>query len=116
AVLKFSPAGELLLRIGQRGKAGDDDDTQFLNRPTTRYHDPETREVFVTDGYGNHRVISFNADSGAFIRMWGAYGKKPSMLEPEAPKAAYGRPPTSQQPDYGSPVHKVARGPDGKLY
>lgn len=117
AVLKFSPAGELLLRIGKRGKAGDDDDTKFLDRPTSCYHDTTTREVFVTDGYGNHRVIAFNADTGAFTRMWGAYGKKkPSMLEPEAPKPAYGRPPTSQQPDFANPVHKVIISPGGKIY
>ena len=101
AVLKFSPAGELLLRIGQRGKAGNDDDTQFLDRPTSSYHNTATREVFVTDGYGNHRVISFNADTGAFIRMWGAYGKKPSDLDENS---------------FANPVHKVTAGPDGHIY
>jgi DNA-binding beta-propeller fold protein YncE len=101
AVLKFSPAGELLLRIGQRGKAGNDDDTQFLDRPTSSYHNTATREVFVTDGYGNHRVISFNADTGEFIRMWGAYGKKPSDLDENS---------------FANPVHKVKAGPDGHIY
>src|SRR5262249_37864675 len=28
-------------------------------------------------GYGNHRVIIFDADTGAFKRMWGAFGKPP---------------------------------------
>lgn len=102
AVLKFSPSGELLLRIGQRGKAGNDDDTEFLDRPTSCWHDTLTREVFVTDGYGNHRVIAFNADTGAFTRMWGAYGKAPSSLTPKE--------------GFGNPVHKVIAGPDGRLY
>src|SRR5581483_9156868 len=66
AVLKFSPKGELLLRIGQRGRLGNDDDTKFLGRPTSCYHNTKTREVFVSDGYDNHRVIAFNADTGAF--------------------------------------------------
>ena len=116
AVLKFSPAGELLLRIGQRGKAGGDADTHFLDRPTSCFHDVKTREVFVTDGYGNHRVIAFNADTGAFTRMWGAYGKNPSELAPPIPKPAYGQKQVSQQPDFANPVHKVTLGPNGKMY
>jgi DNA-binding beta-propeller fold protein YncE len=31
----------------------------------------------VADGYGNHRVIVFDADTGAFKRMWGAFANKP---------------------------------------
>jgi len=102
AVLKFSPSGELLLRLGQRCKPGNDDDTKLLNRATSCYHDTKTREVFISDGYGNHRIVAFNADTGAFTRMWGAYGKKPSSL------------PTEE--GFANPVHKVALGPTGKLY
>jgi hypothetical protein len=103
AVLKFSPAGELLLRVGQRGRPGDDDDTRFLGDGVTAcFHDTTTREVFVADGYSNHRVIAFNSDNGEFTRMWGAYGEKPSTVAPER--------------QYGGPVHKVARGPNGLVY
>ena len=102
AVLKFSPAGELLLRLGQRGKPGDDDSRTHLGRPTSAYHNTLTREVFISDGYANHRVISFDSDSGEFIRMWGAYGKRPSALDPAE--------------GFGNPVHKVASGPDGRIY
>jgi DNA-binding beta-propeller fold protein YncE len=104
AVLKFSPDGKLLLRIGQRGKTGNDDDTEFMDRPTTCYHDVKNREVFVSDGYGNHRVIAFNSDTGKFTRMWGAFGRKPSTMTPEgdgyAPFA----------------VHRVTCGPNGRIY
>jgi hypothetical protein len=102
-VLKFSPSGELLRRFGQRGRPGGDDDTQFLGDGVTScFHDVATREVFFSDGYSNHRVIAFNSDTGAFTRMWGAYGEKPSVGAPER--------------QYGSPVHKVARGPNGLVY
>ena len=37
----------------------------------------KTNEVFVADGYGNHRTIVFDADTGLFKRMWGAFGNKP---------------------------------------
>ena len=102
AVLKFSPSGDLLLRLGQRGRPGDDADTTLLGGPTSCYHDTRNREVFISDGYGNHRVIAFNSDTGEFTRMWGAYGKPPAELSPDE--------------GYGNPVHKVVRGPNGRLY
>ena len=102
AVLKFSRDGALLLRIGERGVPGDDASRTHLNRPTTAYHDVAAREVFVSDGYGNHRVIAFDSDTGEFTRMWGAYGKDPATLS-----AAEG---------FGNPVHRVACGPDGLIY
>jgi hypothetical protein len=103
AVLRFSPRGELVMRLGQRERIGGEDDTTlFGSGPTSCWHDVENREVFISDGYSNHRVIAFNSDTGAFTRMWGAYGKAPSAV------------PSEEQ--YGNPVHKVARGPDGLLY
>lgn len=102
AVLKFSRHGELLLRIGQRGVPGDDSSRTLLNRPTTAWHDVEAREVFISDGYGNHRVVAFDSDTGEFTRMWGAYGKDPTTL--------------SADEGFGNPVHKVAIGPDGMIY
>jgi hypothetical protein len=41
---------------------------------------PRTNEVFVADGYGNRRVIVFDAGTGAYKRHWGAYGNKPDGL------------------------------------
>lgn len=102
AVLKFSQAGELLLRIGERGKTGDDSDTRYLDRPTACHHDVANREVFIADGYGNNRVIAFNSDTGEFTRLWGAYDGPPRPVEyPDGLQAV---------------VHKVARGPNGNLY
>ena len=34
--------------------------------------DPKTNEVYVADGYGNKRVIVFDADTGKYKRHWGA--------------------------------------------
>ena len=102
AVLKYSPKGKLLARFGQRGRSGDDRDTRFLGCPTSCHLDVASREVFFSDGYTNHRVIAFNADTGEFTRMWGAYGKMPWELSPEE--------------GFGTPVHKVAVGPDGHMY
>lgn len=102
AVLRFARDGRLSLRIGERGVPGDDASRTHLNRPTTCYHDVEAREVFVSDGYGNHRIVAFNSDTGAFTRMWGAYGRDPVTQPAEEA--------------FGNPVHKVACAPDGLLY
>lgn len=102
AVLKFDPSGKLLLQIGQRGRPGNDDSRTHLGRPTSAYHNTKSREVFISDGYANHRVVAFNSDTGEFTRMWGAHGKQPASLG-----AAEG---------FGNPVHKVAAGPDGRIY
>ena len=40
-------------------------------------------EVYVADGYGNRRVIVYDADKGTFKRMWGAYGKPPVDPQPD---------------------------------
>jgi hypothetical protein len=100
--LKFSPSGELLLRLGRRGGRGDDADTVQLGGPTSCWHDTANREVFISDGYSNHRVIAFNSDTGEFTRMWGAYGRPPASL--------------SREEGFGNPVHKVIRGPNGLIY
>jgi DNA-binding beta-propeller fold protein YncE len=102
AILKFSPDGAFIRQYGQKGLAGDDDNTELVNSPPSVYHDVKNHELFVADGYGNHRVIAFNSDTGKFTRMWGAYGRKPSALSPGE--------------GYKNPVHKIARAPDGLMY
>jgi DNA-binding beta-propeller fold protein YncE len=99
---RFSPSGELLLRIGKFGVPGNDESTDLLGAPTAVYVDPISREAFFSDGYTNHRIVSFNVDTGEFIRSWGAYGK--------APSANQGR------DSFAPPVHQISRGPDGYLY
>ena len=38
--------------------------------------------MFISDGYGNRRVVVQDADTGKFKRMWGAYGKMPDDSYP----------------------------------
>jgi hypothetical protein len=39
--------------------------------------DSATHELYVADGYVSHRVIVFDATTGAYERHRGAYGKPP---------------------------------------
>ena len=91
-MLKFSPDGKFLLQIGSRGPSKGSLDTTRLSGAANVAVDPKTNEVYVADGYGNHRVIVFDADTGKFKRMWGAYGKPPTdenigRYDPAAPPA-----------------------------
>ena len=69
-VFKFDRTGKLLLALGT-GKPGSEND-QF-NKPTDIAFGPDG-EFYVTDGYGNNRVMKFSAQ-GALIKSWGSAGK-----------------------------------------
>ena len=77
-VLKFSKDGKFLLQIGKNGASKGNKDTANLSRPAEVEVDIAANEVYVADGYGNRRVIVYDADKGTFKRMWGAYGKPPT--------------------------------------
>ena len=53
-------------------------DTTILGRPAGIDVDEKAHEIYFADGYLNRRVIVFDSETGAFKRMWGAYGKAPS--------------------------------------
>jgi len=109
-VLKFSPKGEFLLQIGGRGPSKGNSDTTQLSGASNVVVDPETNEVYIADGYGNRRVIVFDADTGEFKRMWGAYGKPPKDDE-RAPLDPNGPP-----PEEFNLVHCVRISNDGLVY
>src|SRR5262249_8541096 len=75
-VLKFAKDGKFLLQIGTPGKMEGPDSHTTLNRPAAVAVDSAANEVYVADS-GNHRIVVFDADSGAYKRHWGAYGEKP---------------------------------------
>jgi streptogramin lyase len=109
-ILKFSKDGKFLLQIGKEGVAVDSNSTEHLSRPAGIAVYPKTNEVFVADGYGNRRVIVFDADTGAYKRLWGAYGRKPDD------KAPNGRQSTGQASQQFNTPHGVAIANDGVVY
>jgi len=76
-ILKFTRKGKFLLQIGHPGQNRGSNDTENLGSPAQMVVDEAANEVYVADGYVNHRVIVFNATTGAYKRHWGAYGKRP---------------------------------------
>lgn len=110
-VLKFTQDGKFLLQIGKPGESKGSNDIENLRLPAKTFVDPKTNELYVADGYGNHRVIVFDADTGAYKRHWGAYGNKPEDVNAGAynPQAQ----PASQ---FRNPVHCAQLSDDGLLY
>lgn len=72
-VMKFDPAGRHLLTLGVDGEPGCDD-THF-DQPTHVAVAP-TGEVFITDGYGNSRIVKKSA-AGEHLLAWGRRGTAP---------------------------------------
>ncbi len=89
-VVKFSRDGKFLMQIGHAGPSKGSLDQTQLGGAADIAVDATTNEAFIADGYGNHRVIVFDADTGKFKRLWGAYGKPPTddkvgPYDPSAP-------------------------------
>ena len=110
-VLKFTQDGKFLMQIGRPGQSKGSNDLENLKGPAKMFIDKTANELYVADGYGNHRVIVFDADTGKYKRHWGAYGHKPddTSLGPYNPDA-----PPAQQ--FRNPVHCTELANDGLLY
>ena len=76
-LLKFTRQGKFLMQIGRKGRSGGSNDVENLGGAANVTVDRAANEVYVADGYVNHRVIVFDATTGAYKRHWGAYGKRP---------------------------------------
>lgn len=114
-VLKLTTTGELVLQIGRANQSAGNADTENFHRAAAMQVYTPTNEVFVADGYGNHRVIVLDADTGAYKRMWGAFGNTPEdehrcgpqFFAPDAP---------AWDDDQFSIVHGIAVSDDGFVY
>jgi hypothetical protein len=109
-ILKFTKTGKFLLQIGKHATSGGSNDTANLNRPAGIDVLASTNEVFVADGYANRRIIVFDADTGAYKRHWGAYGKKPDDSVPRT--RVYDGP----GPEQFNTVHGIRISNDGLVY
>jgi sugar lactone lactonase YvrE len=72
-VMRLTPEGKLLKTLGTANEAGDDE--RHFDKPTDMAIRPDGH-VFVSDGYGNSRVVHFDAE-GNFVKAWGRRGTGP---------------------------------------
>lgn len=84
-ILKFTKDGKFLKQIGHKGQSKGNTDKENVKGAADVTYYAKTNEIFVADGYNNRRIIVFDADSGAYKRMWGAFGNVPT--DPPLPPA-----------------------------
>lgn len=82
-VLKLSADGSVLMVLGKVGWAGEFMPPRYavplFDQPTDVAFGPG-EEIFVSDGYGNSRVMKFDKD-GRFIKSWGKKGTAPGEFD-----------------------------------
>jgi DNA-binding beta-propeller fold protein YncE len=110
-ILKFTQDGKFLMQIGKPGASKGSNDPDNLKGPAKMWVDPKTNELYVADGYGNKRVIVFDADTGSYKRHWGAYGSKPEDADP----GPY-NPDAPHDQQFRTPVHCAVLSDDNLLY
>lgn len=86
-VIKFNPEGRVVMVLGRKPEMNDgfvvggpplEPLPYVFNRPTDVGWDP-AGNIFVTDGYGNSRVVKFDKN-GRFIKSAGTRGSQPGQL------------------------------------
>ena len=92
-VLKFDMNGNFKMRIGGTPRGPNSNDTHggingtpLLYQAADMAVDPATNRLYVSDGYGNRRVLIVDANTGKYIGHFGAYGNNP--VDDAAAKAA----------------------------
>ena len=107
-VLKFTTDGEFVKQIGKSGPLTSSADLSQFGQVAALEFDKDANEIYVADGYGNHRVAVFDADTGSIKRVWGAYGKPPT----DDALPAY----NADSPQFANPVHCIALSKDGLVF
>jgi DNA-binding beta-propeller fold protein YncE len=107
-ILKFTTDGKFVKQLGKRGPLTSSTDLNQFGQAAALTLDAGANEIYVADGYGNHRVAVIDADSGAIKRIWGAYGKPPT----DEKLADFD--PQSKQ--FANPVHCVTLAANGLVY
>lgn len=121
-LLKFTKQGKFVMQIGRRGASKGNTDTQNVNQAADTWVHAKTNELYVADGYGNRRIIVFDADTGAFKRMWGAFGNPArDQVPPRVKVAEDDRIPAKEATgpgpdDFVMPVHAARVSNDDLVY
>lgn len=72
-VLKLNHDGQVLMVLGRKDWGGEAD--WLFNKPTDVAFG-KNGDIFISDGYGNSRVVKFDRN-GRFIKVWGSHGSRP---------------------------------------
>ena len=113
-MLKFTQDGDFVMQIGRSDGSSGNADMMNLHRPADQRVHPPTNELFVADGYGNRRVVVFDAETGRFKRRWGAFGDTPvddDQCQVQNPTSF-----SDPGPAYFNVLHAIRVSNDGMVY
>ncbi len=110
-ILKFTSDGKFLAQYGQPGVPLNSNSRTTFGQVAHVQYVPSLQEIFVADGYGNHRVAVLDVSTGEMKRYWGAHGNVPS--DDPIPRYRPGETPPEQ---FRTPVHCANRANDGLVY
>jgi len=107
SIIKFSPDGKLLWDFGHRGPKVPAAEVKQNNQQTDIFppgigafdFDEDAREIYISDGFLNKRILVYDMDTGAFKRGWGGHGTPLSEVDndPAPPYDINGPPPDQKQ-------------------
>jgi DNA-binding beta-propeller fold protein YncE len=125
-ILKFTKDGKFVMMIGgptngadSNNKDGGKNGTPLFFLPADLTIDPATNRMYVSDGYGNRRVVIVDAATGKYIGHFGAYGNNPVDDKAAAAAGPWMNDFTkgNMKPAFfRNPVHCVKVAKDGLLY
>jgi DNA-binding beta-propeller fold protein YncE len=125
-ILKFDKDGNFKMRIGGTPKGPNSNDTNGgINGTPVLYQaadmvvDSATNRLYISDGYGNRRVLIVNAETGKYIGHFGAYGNSPVDDAAAKARGAWIADYTkgNKKPAFfRNPVHCIKIANDGKIY
>jgi len=110
-IMKFTRDGRHLMTIGEPEVNGGSNAPDRLGGPAAVFRYPGSDEIFVADGYRNRRVVVYDANTGEYLRHWGAYGQQPDDDYRRGERGA-DAPPAEQF----ATVHGIVGSHDGLLY
>ena len=126
-ILKFTKDGKFVTMIGGPGAKGPDSNnkdggkngTPLFYLPADITVDPSNNRMYVSDGYGNRRVVILDAATGKYIGHFGAYGNNP--IDDKAAAAAGNwmndfTKGNMKPAFFRNPVHCVKISKDGLIY
>ena len=76
-IYKMNPHRKIIMQLGRKGVSGMGRNT--FNLPTDVAFAP-TGEVYVSDGYGNPRVVKYSRE-GKYLLQWGSRGSGPGEFQ-----------------------------------
>jgi hypothetical protein len=125
-ILKFDKDGNFKMRIGGTPKGPNSNDTNGgINGTPVLYQaadmvvDSATNRLYISDGYGNRRVLIVNAETGKYMGHFGAYGNSPVDDAAAKARGAWIADYTkgNKKPAFfRNPVHCIKIANDGKIY